>query len=278
MRLGTTSYIYPDHILPNVLKLADAMDDIELVLFEVDEGPNNLPDETTMIDLRRTAIENDVTYTVHLPVDLRLADDRNESSLEKAVRVIRHTEPLSPRGFIIHLQSSSGPTAQDEERFVRNSVNALERLLGELSSPERLCVENLEHDSEQILEAVLSALPISTCIDIGHLWKSGRDPVPYLEKWLPRARVVHLHGVKNRDHEGMASMPAAWVDKVTERLIQGFDGVLTIEVFRESDLLECLNVLAQSMERQERGRRDGKKGGLSAKVRDALSSVSATRS
>jgi len=31
-RLGTTSYIYPNHILPNVRKLKDCVDDVELIL------------------------------------------------------------------------------------------------------------------------------------------------------------------------------------------------------------------------------------------------------
>ena len=40
-RLGTTSYIIPDEILPNVRFLAGKVQDVELVLFEVDDGQNN---------------------------------------------------------------------------------------------------------------------------------------------------------------------------------------------------------------------------------------------
>ena len=39
-RLGTTSYIIPDDILPNVRYLADKIDDIELVLFDVEDYCN----------------------------------------------------------------------------------------------------------------------------------------------------------------------------------------------------------------------------------------------
>ncbi|MCU0508776.1 MAG: sugar phosphate isomerase/epimerase, partial [Anaerolineae bacterium] len=35
-RVGTTSYIVPDNILPNVEYLAPLVDDVELVLFETD--------------------------------------------------------------------------------------------------------------------------------------------------------------------------------------------------------------------------------------------------
>jgi len=42
-RLGTTSYVIPADILANVRHLAGKVQDVELVLFEVDDGPNNLP-------------------------------------------------------------------------------------------------------------------------------------------------------------------------------------------------------------------------------------------
>ena len=43
-RIGTTSYIIPADILPNVEYLAPQVDDVELVLFETDEYGSNLPD------------------------------------------------------------------------------------------------------------------------------------------------------------------------------------------------------------------------------------------
>ena len=33
-KLATTSYIYPDHIIPNVTTFAPFLDEMELVLFE----------------------------------------------------------------------------------------------------------------------------------------------------------------------------------------------------------------------------------------------------
>ncbi len=50
-RLGTTSYIIPADILPNVRYLADKVQDVELVLFEVDDGQNNLPSAEVIDDL-----------------------------------------------------------------------------------------------------------------------------------------------------------------------------------------------------------------------------------
>ena len=47
-RLGTTSYIIPADILPNVIYLSDQVQDIELILFEVDDGPIIFPPPTSL--------------------------------------------------------------------------------------------------------------------------------------------------------------------------------------------------------------------------------------
>ena len=56
-RLGTTSYIIPADILPNVRYLADKVDDIELVLFKADNY-SNLPSEALVKKLRRIAADH----------------------------------------------------------------------------------------------------------------------------------------------------------------------------------------------------------------------------
>ena len=66
IRLGTSSYIIPADIIPNVDYLKDKVDDIELVLFESKEA-SNIPGPDVIGELRRFADENNLTYTVHLP-------------------------------------------------------------------------------------------------------------------------------------------------------------------------------------------------------------------
>ena len=103
MRIGTTSYIYPADILPNVKQLTDQIDDIELVLFEVDDQ-NNLPNSQTINELIRIAAAHDLTYTVHLPLDLKLANDDNTSSIEKALKVISQL-PMTLAQFFLGFPS-----------------------------------------------------------------------------------------------------------------------------------------------------------------------------
>jgi sugar phosphate isomerase/epimerase len=248
VRIGTTSYIYPADILPNARKLAETVDDIELVLFEVDDR-NNLPDAHTITELIHIAAEHDLTYTAHLPLDLRLANDDNESSIDKALKVIRHTEKLHPFGYIVHIESDEELGSNRMDRQVENSLRALNRLTQAVGAPELLCLENLENTPAGFLEALLDAAPVSRCVDIGHYWKMGVDPVPHLLNGASRTRVVHLHGVAERDHTSLAVMPEASIDAVTSALDGRFDGALTLEVFSEPSLFSSLEALKQSQER-----------------------------
>src|SRR5512143_1067280 len=114
-RLGTTSYIIPDDILPNARYLAGKVRDIELILFEVDDGPNNLPSPQVIEELSQLAREHDMTYTIHLPLDLKLGEDGSErdQSLVKARRVIECTRGLDPWAYVLHLDGKSVRTSTD---------------------------------------------------------------------------------------------------------------------------------------------------------------------
>ena len=116
-RIGTSSYIWPDDILPNVVQLAPLVDDVELVLFESDEYGSNLPSEAVIAELQQLARAHDLTVTVHLPLDLRLGDEGavRDVSLEKARLVMERTRALDPFAYIVHLdgkaiQNLSPPT------------------------------------------------------------------------------------------------------------------------------------------------------------------------
>ena len=55
-RLGTPSYVYPAGVLPNVSALAGRVDDIELVLFESDNGAN-MPSDRDLTQLAELAAD-----------------------------------------------------------------------------------------------------------------------------------------------------------------------------------------------------------------------------
>ena len=251
-RLGSTSYVYPDDILPNVQRLAQAgdVDDIELVLFEVDDGPNNLPDDRTVATLIDLATAHHLTYTVHLPLDLRLGANgtTQHASLQKAERVIKTTLPLAPYAYVFHLDGSDAMAPG----WVGRSLSALEQVITWVPQPELLAVENVEAWDPVLLEPVMNALPISRTTDIGHLWKMGRDPLTVLDCWLPRTRVIHLHGLGERDHQSLALMSPQQLDPVIDRL-RNYHGVLTLEVFSTSDFFDSRAALLESVKRVGHG-------------------------
>ncbi len=248
-RLGTTSYIIPDDILPNARYLAGKVRDIELILFEVDDGPNNLPSADVIDELLSIAQQHQLTYTVHLPLDLKLGEDGSErdQSLVKAKRVMDCTRDLHAWAYVLHLDGRSVRTSTDSEllkRWQDHSVRALEIVSAWAGSPEKLAVENLETYPLDFIQPVLDRIPVSRCVDVGHLWLDGHDPIPYLQAAFPRTRVIHMHGVAERDHRSLTFMPHEKVRQVWKELLRAkYQGVLTLEVFSEDDFISSMELL-----------------------------------
>ena len=269
-RIGTTSYIIPADILPNVEFLAPWVDDVELVLFETDEYGSNLPDGALCKRLNELAAAYDLTYTVHLPLDLRLGDGGQEThiSLVKARRVIEATREVRPYAYTLHLDGTSlfvpapGTSALTPSLpplvesslalWQDNARRALEIVGSWLDEPERLCVENLERWDPEAFAPVVEALPVSRTIDVGHLWLQQGDPMEHLARWIGRARVIHLHGIAGRDHASLAHVPAERLDPVVAFLAERFSGVLTLEVFNRADWASSLAALRASLARVSR--------------------------
>lgn len=243
-RVGTTSYILADDIMPNAHYLADKVEDIELVLFEVDDGQNNLPGQEDIRELAEIASGADLTYTVHLPLDLRMGAEGEElhASLAKAKRVIERTKPLDPFAYVLHLD---GKDVKDYDHWVGEAARSLELAAGWAGDPALLAVENLENYPLDFIDPVLEQAPVSRCLDVGHLWLEGHDPIPFLEQHLARARVVHLHGIGSRDHQSLAHMEQSQLEAVLTALA-GFEGVLTLEIFNRADLESSLEALRKA--------------------------------
>lgn len=261
MRIGTTSYIIPADILPNVEHLAPIVDDIELVLFETDEYGSNLPGPGLCAMLNTLAEAHQLTYTVHMPLDLKLGDPISglDVSLLKARRVLEATQALSPVAYVLHLDARElgpNPSPNALARWQAEKTRAVETLCQWMPEPHRLCLENLEAWPPEWMDPVLEALPISRTVDIGHHWVRNTDPLEDLERWSSRTKVVHLHAVDRRDHASLDYADPGQLDRVIDYLVTHFTGVLTLEVFSEPDLTKSLAALRSSMERVAAKRTD----------------------
>jgi sugar phosphate isomerase/epimerase len=260
-RLGATSYVWPDGILANVRQLGPLVDDVELVLFEVD-GYSNLPGASTCTELNALAETHSLTYTVHLPLDLTLAQPR---SLAEAGKVIASTRELEPWAYVLHLDGrqpvagsaesvEGNPSLATATRWRRDALHILEEIAAMAGGPQWLCIENLENYAPEHFLPLLEELPVGLCIDIGHLWLTGRDPLSYLDRYLARTRAIHLHGIKVSgsepyDHESLQHLGVEWVAPVLNLLsARRYAGVLTLEVFGQEDFQSSRSLVAEVLD------------------------------
>ncbi len=249
-RLGTTSYIIPDDILPNIHFLKDKVKDVELVLFDVDSFCN-IPTAGQIAELDAIAKAYDLSFTVHLPLDLKFSEVNGQAdvSIRKAQRVIESCLALAPQAFVLHLDSHAirlTPSETESDTWIRHCVQSLRQLLPSVPDPALLAVENLESYPPALNHAVLEQVPASECIDIGHLWLQRIDVPAYLSERIRRTRVIHLHGIGTRDHQSLTQTPLAQIKAAIEKLIAlDYRGVVTLEIFSEADLFSSLEVLSK---------------------------------
>jgi sugar phosphate isomerase/epimerase len=266
-RVGTTSYIVPDDLLPNAEFLAPQVQDMQLVLFDVPLGPSNLPAPEVVAALAALGRGRDLTYTVHLIHDLRLYDEDSTPSLAlaNAQEVIDLTLPLAPLAWVCHLDGRSvrhlhpgAPDLSPHEstqwaNWVTVTAAALEQVCAWAGSGNRVAVENLEGYVPDFVVPVVARTPVGRCLDVGHLWLDGVDPLPHLDAALPRLRVLHLHGVdpqRRTDHCSLAYADPGQLDAVLGRLLAaGYDGVVCLEVFEEEDFHSSLAAWAAAVSR-----------------------------
>jgi len=203
------------------------------------------------------ACEHDLTYTVHLPLDLRLADDGSprHASLTKARRVIDCIRELDPWAYVLHLDGQSvrhGAAPEMMRRWQEQAIQSLE-IVGEWAGGvEKLAVENMEGYPYNFYEPVLERIAVSRTVDIGHLWLDGHDPVAYCQNALPRTRVIHIHGIAGRDHQSLAHAPQDLLRAALDEVVRAnYHGVLTIEVFSEDDFLTSCAAIKAAMDTDE---------------------------
>jgi len=245
-RLGTTSYIYPDYIVPNVAKLAPFLDEIELVLFE-SEGQDNYPDEVELRDLMNFCLNGKVGFNVHLPVDIFLGDKDEEvrfKGISVVEKVIERTLRLEPSVYTLHfdIRDKKGREETDVEAWRRRILRSAEEMKERGIELERISIETLSYPFEWI-EDIVKKFEFSVCLDIGHMLIYDLDIQSYLKKYLPQTSVIHLHGMENGvDHLGIDKLHGKIVDLILSRLHR-FTGILSIEVFSFGDLKNSLEVL-----------------------------------
>ncbi len=277
-RIGATSYIIPDELLPNAQFLTAHVQDMQLVLFDVPGGPSNLPPPALVAALAAWGRAHDLTYTVHLLQDLRLRDEDGQpaAALVKAQEVMALTRPLAPQAWVCHLDGRAvrGAAAGAPQLSVwqAETVQAVRQVCGWAGDPMRVAVENLEGYAPEFVTAVVDQTAAGRCVDVGHLWLDGVDALPHLASASSRLRIVHLHGVERmagaadgaqpaRDHVSLRHAPPQQLAALLRWLVEAdFRGVLSLEIFGEEDFWSSLAVLEAAVQRMQAQRGRGRDG------------------
>ncbi len=263
-RIGATSYVVGADLVGNAVYLAGRVQDMQLVLFDLPGGPSNLPDAAAVAELARIAAQTGLGYTVHLTIDVAPLDAGASAnpSLERAQDVMRRTAPLQPHAYVLHLDGrdlrAAGYPPAETAIWQTGIARSLARLAAWVGDAARLAVENLEGYPPDFVTPSVQAAGAGRCVDVGHLWLDGHDPLPSLAQVGERLRVVHLHGVDHaaitaRDHRGLEWADPDALDAVAAWLCDHrFGGVVTLEVFGEADFAASWAALMESVQRYGR--------------------------
>ncbi len=244
-KICTTSYIYPDDILSNVTMLAPYMDEIELILFE--SSPDSLPGHREIKALRSLADDFDITFNIHLPLDILLGS-QNKTKRLKAVETIEMvmdlTSILHPSTHTLHFECDT-KTCQNEkglkiwQNFIRDSM---EMLIAKGVKCENLSIETLIYPFDWIEKIVIDYnLPI--CLDMGHIILQKKDVEEIFNKHSQRIPILHVHGVENnKDHISLNRLPEKEANKVIN-ILKRFSGIVSLEVFSYEHLIDSLQFM-----------------------------------
>ena len=229
-RLATTSFIYPNDYVPNVRLLGSFVDEIELLLFESEA----LPSEHTVRELVSLSREQAVGYNVHLPLNVSIGHGnphQRERAVETLLRVFDRVAPLSPSTLTLHVPWENPSLLPEVRDPWKEAVHcSLSELTAAIGDPARISIETLDYPLEWMAD-VIEALGLAVCMDFGHLLRRGRDPDLFFRSFASRISIIHLHGVENgRDHLSLTHLPQS-ADETVRRLLGGFKGVVSLEVF-----------------------------------------------
>ena len=244
-KICTTSFIYPDHYIPNVKMLGPYMDEIELLLFE-SQGTDTLPSRTVIAELCRLAAEFDLSYNVHLPTDISISDrdpSRQRDAVETMVRVIELVHPLCPSALILHVPYIEELLKEHNVKKWQDRVyKNLEIILSAVENKNIIAVETLDY-SLDLLEDLIVDLDLAICLDLGHLMVYDYDLLEVFNKYGFKTSVLHLHGVENdRDHLALDRLSEKSASSVLQ-VLKRFTGVVSLEVFSFDDLISSLNFI-----------------------------------
>lgn len=247
-RLATTSFIYRADYVTNVQKLAPFFDEIELLIFE----SQHLPDENEIEELCSLAKKHEITYNVHLPMDIDLAADDpvlRQNAIAAIDKALNRVSPLHATTHTLHLEYNLNDQNQEAvKRWQHHAKESLYKLLDmNTIAAGVISIETLDF-SPLWLKPIVEELDLAICVDMGHILLYGYDLEQVLDMYSPRTTMIHLHGVENgNDHLSLKHLSRE-DQEIISRYLNHYNGSLSIEVFHLDRLSESMSFFPKLME------------------------------
>lgn len=247
-KISTTSFIYPDGYIPNVETLGPYFDEIELLFLE-STPENHLPDKEEISKLGLLAEKYQLTYNIHLPIDLYLGHE-NITERKRAVdilkRITKLVSPLSPSTCTLHLiYNSATQNMEQVAKWQQNTFDSLSRLMESGIDAADISIENLNYPFEW-LETCISEFNFMVCLDFGHIFQYDLDADIILDGYREKISIIHINGFEeNRDHVSLDRLSEKQLRQIMNTL-RAFQGTVSLEVFSFRDLATSLNLLENS--------------------------------
>jgi len=230
-RIGATSFVIPAGIEENVSYLADKVDDIQLLYFQsLSQCP--MPQQVDVNLLQGLAQEHNLSYTVHLPIDIQpgsRAAGVRQQAVDEIVRLMEEIAPLRPLCHDLHL---AWQPELAMEQWLHNIDDFLSRLKKDLGRERaKVAIENIDYPFSYVRSLVLQH-GFKLCADIGHGLFFGEEPDTLFAD-ISQAVHIHYHGVRDgKDHQALGPEQQACSACLGEVLhADSYGGVVTLEVY-----------------------------------------------
>jgi sugar phosphate isomerase/epimerase len=233
--------------------MSPIVDDMEIILFESSDF-SNLPTASEINEMKRLAILNDLTYSIHFPIDRKAgAENTVERQLfyEQVAEILSLTRKLPVSGYVLHCE---GITFNSDMYKIANWEIYINNLLSKLSEkhPEQLsqlCIENLGYNP-LLNKSFIDTYKLNSCLDIGHLWLYECDWATISETLFNTVKIIHFHGVSNgKDHTSIKKHDnKPELELFVKKILKKYTNTVTLEVFNEEDTFESLEYLGKLWE------------------------------
>ncbi|MDO5563237.1 MAG: cobamide remodeling phosphodiesterase CbiR [Synergistaceae bacterium] len=238
IRMSGTSWVVPRTLAENLRYLSREVNDMEIVLFDTPQG-SNIPTKDEVLELRGLCGELGMTCNVHFPFGVCGPEDEAEIMRydDSCMRMIELFEPLEPSAWVLHIDGNvrrTGTPSDNIDKWRENARKSLARIGSSVPDKKKICAETLDYDFDYVFDIVKEA-GLSVCLDIGHLIIGGYPVRERIEKYLPDAGVVHIHGVRpdGTDHVDMSYFDPALFRRIVSLCADGRERIMSIEVFEE---------------------------------------------